>query len=49
MQSDTHRQRFLACLDHRQADRVPLTLGGTSCSLHREAQRRLMEHLGLTP
>jgi hypothetical protein len=49
MQSDLHRQRFLACLDHRQADRVPLTLGSPSCSLHREAQQRLMEYLGLAP
>jgi uroporphyrinogen decarboxylase len=49
MLSDIHRQRFQACLDHRQSDRIPLTMGGTSCSLHRDAQRRLMEHLGLTP
>jgi uroporphyrinogen decarboxylase len=49
MQSDLHRQRFLACLDHRQADRVPLTLGGPSCSLHREAQKHLMDALGLVP
>jgi uroporphyrinogen decarboxylase len=49
MQSELHRQRFQACLDHRQADRVPLTLGGPSCSLHREAQQRLMEHLGRIP
>jgi uroporphyrinogen decarboxylase len=49
MQSDIHRQRFQACLDHRQADRIPLTLGSPSCSLHREAQQRLMEHMGLTP
>ncbi len=47
MQSDIHRQRFQACLDHRQADRVPLTLGGPSCALHREAQQRLMDYLGL--
>ncbi len=49
MPSDIHRQRFLACLEHRQVDRAPLTLGSPSCSLHREAQERLMKFLGLTP
>jgi len=49
MQTDLHRQRLLACLNHRQADRIPLTLGSPSCSLHREAQQRLMAYLGLTP
>lgn len=49
MPSDIHRQRFLACLNHRQADRVPLTLGSPSCSLHRDAQQRLMDYLGLHP
>jgi uroporphyrinogen decarboxylase len=49
MPSDIHRQRFLACLDHRQADRFPLTLGGASCALHRDAQQRLLDYLGLRP
>ena len=49
MSSDIHRQRFLACLEHREADRIPLTLGGPSCALHREAQERLMKSLGLAP
>jgi uroporphyrinogen decarboxylase len=49
MHTDLHRQRFIACLDHRQADRIPLSLGGPSCSLHRAAQARLMDYLGLVP
>ncbi len=49
MRTDIHRQRFLACLAHQQADRIPLTLGGPSCSLHRSAHQRLLEHLGLRP
>ena len=44
-----HRQRLQACLDHRQADRIPLTLGGPSCSLHRDAHQRLLDSLGLVP
>lgn len=48
MQSDIHRRRFQASLHHRQADRVPLTLGGPSSALHRDAQRRLLEHLGVS-
>ena len=39
----------MAALDHRQADRIPLTIGGPSCSLHREAHRNLLGYLGLTP
>jgi uroporphyrinogen decarboxylase len=48
-QYDLHRQRFLACLEHRQADRIPLTLGGPSSAMHRTAQDRLLKHLGLVP
>jgi uroporphyrinogen decarboxylase len=45
--TDLHRQRFQACLDHREADRIPLTLGGPSCSLHRACYARLVDYLGL--
>jgi len=44
-----HRRRVEACLAHREADRVPLTMGGPSCSLHREAHRNLLDYLGLLP
>jgi uroporphyrinogen decarboxylase len=40
--------RVEACLDHREADRIPLTLGGPSCSLHRVAHRNLLDFLGYT-
>jgi uroporphyrinogen decarboxylase len=46
---DLHRRRTLAALDHEQADRIPLTMGGPSCSLHRDAHRNLLAYLGLTP
>ena len=49
MSDDLHRRRTLAALNHEQADRIPLTIGGPSCSLHREAHRNLLRYLGLTP
>jgi len=49
MPTATHRQRFIASLNHQPADRVPLTLGSPSCSLHRDAQQRLMDYLALRP
>ena len=49
MSDDLHRRRTVAGLNHEQADRIPLTIGGPSCSLHREAHRNLLGHLGLTP
>ena len=49
MSDDVHRRRTLACLDHQQADRIPLTIGGPSCSLHRDAHEHLLGYLGLTP
>lgn len=42
----THRERFAAALDHRQADRVPIAFGGPACSIHVDAHRRLLRHLG---
>jgi uroporphyrinogen decarboxylase len=49
LSDDRHRRRTLAGLNHEQADRVPLTIGGPSCSLHREAHLNLLGYLGLTP
>jgi uroporphyrinogen decarboxylase len=49
LSDDLHRRRTLAGLSHQQADRIPLTIGGPSCSLHREAHRNLLRYLGLTP
>ena len=43
----THRERLLAALGHRVGDRVPIAFGGPECSIHRDAHRRLLEHLGL--
>jgi hypothetical protein len=49
MQNSLRRERFQACLEHRQADRLPLTLGSPSCSLHRSAHAHLLDHLGFKP
>ena len=49
MRDNAHRRRVAASLDHRQGDRVPLTMGGPSCSLHRDAHRNLLRALGLAP
>jgi uroporphyrinogen decarboxylase len=46
---DRHLGRTLACLNHQQADRIPLTIGGPSCSLHRDAHANLLRHLGFCP
>lgn len=43
------RQRLSAALQHREPDRVPLTLGSPSCSLHATAQANLLTYLGLSP
>jgi len=49
VRDDLHRRRVAASLAHREADRVPLTMGGPSCSLHRDAHRNLLLELGLSP
>lgn len=41
------RERVLTALDHREPDRVPLTLGGTASSFTDEAYFLLKEHLGI--
>ena len=42
------RQRTLAALDHKEADRVPLDFGGRHTTLHLYAHEALMQHLGLS-
>ncbi len=46
--SMSHRERVLAALDHREADRVPLDFGGTFVTtMTAAAYERLKEHLGI--
>ncbi len=49
MPDGAQRRRVAASLAHREADRVPLTMGGPSCTLHRDAHRNLLNALGITP
>lgn len=44
----THRQRVEAALNHKPADRVPLTMGSPSSSLHRDAHHNLLKYLGFS-
>ncbi|MCF7890570.1 methyltransferase [Candidatus Bipolaricaulota bacterium] len=42
-----HRERVLKSLNHREADRVPIDIGGTrSTGIHSLAYRKLREYLG---
>lgn len=43
------RERVLLALNHKEPDRVPIDFGGIVTSLHHEAHRRLLKHLGLPP
>ena len=43
----TSRERLLAALDHREADRVPIDLGGNQTGIHKDAYIALIRHLGL--
>jgi uroporphyrinogen decarboxylase len=43
----TPRERLLTALDHRQADRVPIDLGGNQTGIHKFAYRKLIDLLGL--
>jgi len=46
----TSRERLLAALEHREADRVPFDLGSTNVStIHVTAYRNLCRHLGIDP
>lgn len=42
------RERVLTALNHREPDRVPLSLGGTASSFTDEAYFRLKEYLGIS-
>jgi len=43
------KERVLTALNHEEADRVPLDLGGTNVtSIHREVEKRLEEYLGIS-
>ena len=44
---DRQPRTRLAALDHREPDRVPLTLGGTASSFTDEAYFRLRDYLGI--
>lgn len=43
------RERVLRALSHKEADRVPIDLGGSQTGVHRIAYERLSARLGLTP
>ena len=47
--TDKHRLRLTAALNHKKSDRVPLTLGSPSCSIHRNAHTRLLKYLEYPP
>ena len=42
-----HRERVLTALDHKEPDRVPLSLGGTASSYTDESYHRLKAYLGI--
>lgn len=43
----TSRERVLKALNHQEADRVPLDLGGFQTGIHKKAYEALIEYLGL--
>jgi uroporphyrinogen decarboxylase len=43
------RERLVAALQHREADRVPILFGGPECSIHQQAHQKLMDYLQLKP
>ncbi len=48
MKTLTHRERILAALDHREPDRVPVDLGGTTAtSMFSEAYAHLKDYYGI--
>ncbi len=47
MQQLTSRQRVLKALNHEQADRVPIDLGGFQTGIHKKAYVELLKHLGI--
>ena len=42
----TSRQRLLAALNHKEADRIPIDLGGFQTGIHRKAYEDLIAYLG---
>ena len=42
----TSRQRVLKAINHQQADRIPIDLGGFQTGIHRKAYEDLIKHLG---
>jgi uroporphyrinogen decarboxylase len=46
-ESMTSRQRVLAAINHRQADRVPIDLGGNQTGIHKFAYQALLRQLGI--
>ena len=44
-----HQERLVAALNHKISDRVPLTMGSPSCSLHQTAHNNLLEFLSMPP
>jgi len=50
MAAMTPRERVKRALNHEQADRVPIDLGGTNCStIHVENYERIMAYLNIKP
>lgn len=50
MPDPRHRERVLRALNHEEADRVPIDLGGTAATVMTiQAWERLRQHLGLPP
>jgi uroporphyrinogen decarboxylase len=45
-QDMTSRQRVVEAINHRQADRVPIDLGGFQTGIHKRAYESLIEYLG---
>lgn len=43
----TSRQRVLKALNHEEADRVPIDLGGFQTGIHKKAYIELLSHLGI--
>ncbi len=43
----TPRERVLKALNHESPDRVPIDFGGFQTGIHRNAYRRLIDHMGI--
>ncbi|MBI5387934.1 MAG: hypothetical protein HZA90_25000 [Verrucomicrobia bacterium] len=47
LETMTPRERVLTALNHGTPDRVPIDLGGNQTGIHKNAYRRLIQHLGI--